>query len=163
MARGTRFLHTVTVPGISDNKLTLENILVDQALTVKIANYNLPALSNNGKSNRGKVHRNETLSLTFSTFLLTLTFVPSREFLRAPCHSWVTRATPGIFLSPYPFTGFAFSIDFISFPRNQSVEDGEKEDIYQIGLILIELITGKPAAGKEKLSALKSRVSTSRR
>ncbi|KAG6538331.1 hypothetical protein ZIOFF_003446 [Zingiber officinale] len=46
VAKGIQFLHTVTVPGIVGNDLNIENILLDQTLTAKIRNYNLPILSN---------------------------------------------------------------------------------------------------------------------
>lgn len=51
IARGIQFLHTVTVPGIFGNNLTIENILLDETLTAKISNYNLPALPKN-KNNK---------------------------------------------------------------------------------------------------------------
>lgn len=54
MARGIRFLHTVTAPGISGNDLKTENILLDETLTAKITNYNLPTLSHKTPSH-GKV------------------------------------------------------------------------------------------------------------
>ena len=47
VARGIQFLHTVTVPGIVGNDLNIENILLDQTLTAKISNYNLPGLLKN--------------------------------------------------------------------------------------------------------------------
>lgn len=53
VARGIQFLHTVTVPGIVGNDLGIENILMDQTLTAKISNYNLPMLSKN-KNNKVK-------------------------------------------------------------------------------------------------------------
>ena len=46
VARGIQFLHTVTVLGITGNDLNIENILLDQTLTAKISNYNLPTLPN---------------------------------------------------------------------------------------------------------------------
>ena len=51
VARGIQFLHTVTVPGIVGNDLGIENVLLDETLTAKISNYNLPMLSKN-KNNK---------------------------------------------------------------------------------------------------------------
>ena len=51
VARGIQFLHTVAVPGIVGNDLNMDNILLDQTLTTKIRNYNLPTLPN-FKNNR---------------------------------------------------------------------------------------------------------------
>ena len=50
VARGIQFLHTVTVPGIYGNDLKIENILLDETLTAKIHNYNLPIASSNKNS-----------------------------------------------------------------------------------------------------------------
>ena len=40
----------------------------------------------------------------------------------------------------------------------QSLEHGEKEDVYQLGLILFEIITGKPAGSQREVEALKAEV-----
>jgi len=38
------------------------------------------------------------------------------------------------------------------------VEQGDKQDIYQIGLILLEVITGKPTESQSQLESLKAQV-----
>ena len=60
VVRGIQFLHTVTVPGIVGNDLGIENILLDETLTAKISNYNLPMLlknKNNKVTAKGKKSR----------------------------------------------------------------------------------------------------------
>ncbi|KAJ0988056.1 hypothetical protein J5N97_006412 [Dioscorea zingiberensis] len=103
VARGIQFLHTVAVPGIVGNNLAIENILLDETLTAKINNYNLPVLSKNKNNKIGS-------ESPFST-----------------CE------------------GSEFG----------SVEHGEKEDVYQLGLILLEIITGKPTQSRSELDTLK--------
>ncbi|XP_072965510.1 probable LRR receptor-like serine/threonine-protein kinase At1g14390 [Typha angustifolia] len=106
VARGIQFLHTVTVPGIVGSDLTIENILLDQTLTAKISNYNLPVLPNIKNSKVG---------------------------------------------SQSPFS----AIEENDAGSILSMEKGEKEDIYQLGLILLEIITGKPVESPNNLDVLK--------
>jgi hypothetical protein len=47
---------------------------------------------------------------------------------------------------------------FLTSIRN--VEQGQKADIYQLGLLLLEVITGKPAQSKNQLDFIKSLVSS---
>jgi serine/threonine protein kinase len=51
VARGIQFLHNVTDPGIVQNDLNTENILLDKTLTSKISGFSLPMISSrkNGK------------------------------------------------------------------------------------------------------------------
>lgn len=42
IARGVQFLHTGVAPGIFGNNLKIENILLDESVSAKISNYNLP-------------------------------------------------------------------------------------------------------------------------
>ncbi|PKA64498.1 putative LRR receptor-like serine/threonine-protein kinase [Apostasia shenzhenica] len=100
VARGIQFLHTVTVPGIVGNDLNIENILLDETLTAKISNYNLPVAPKNKNNKVG-------------------------------CESPFEVGEEG---------------DFGSI---QIFENGEREDIYQLGLILFEVITGKPGSASE--------------
>ncbi|ONK66446.1 uncharacterized protein A4U43_C06F8120 [Asparagus officinalis] len=104
VARGIQFLHTVTVPGIVGNDLGIENILLDETLTAKICNYNLPMISKNNKIG-----------------------------------------------SASPFSALGEN-DCGSI---HGLEHGEKEDVYQLGLILLEIITGKPPGSQRELEALK--------
>uniref|UniRef100_A0A6V7QQH2 Protein kinase domain-containing protein n=1 Tax=Ananas comosus var. bracteatus TaxID=296719 RepID=A0A6V7QQH2_ANACO len=104
VARGIKFLHTVSVPGIMRNDISIENVLLDQTLTAKISNYNLPALPNN-KHNKGG--------------------------------------------SESPFN----AMEENEFGSIRRLEQGEKEDIYQLGIILLEVITGKFAGSQSKLDA----------
>ncbi|WOK93905.1 hypothetical protein Cni_G02606 [Canna indica] len=113
IARGIQFLHTIVVPGIVGNDLKLENILLDQTLTAKIINYNLPTLPN---------FRNNKVG------------------------------------SQSPLTTAADKEDVGSI---DSVEHGEKEDIYQLGLILLEIITGKPIGNKSDLDSLRAKLENS--
>ncbi|KAJ6826494.1 putative LRR receptor-like serine/threonine-protein kinase [Iris pallida] len=106
VARGIQFLHTVTVPGIVGNDLKIENILLDETLTAKISNYNLPICSKNKSNKNGGESPFDTVE-----------------------------------------DGGLGSI--------HDLEHGEKEDVYQLGLILVEIITGKPAGTRCELDALK--------
>ncbi|CAL9159151.1 unnamed protein product [Musa hybrid cultivar] len=110
VARGIQFLHTVTVPGITGNDLNIENILLDQTLTAKISNYNLPTLPNL-KSNKGG--------------------------------------------SESPLTG---TVDKGHLSSIGTVANGEKEDIYQLGLILLEIITGKSTGSRSELDSLRAKL-----
>uniref|UniRef100_A0A1D1Y4H4 non-specific serine/threonine protein kinase n=2 Tax=Anthurium amnicola TaxID=1678845 RepID=A0A1D1Y4H4_9ARAE len=110
VARGIQFLHTVTAPGISGNDLNIENILLDQTLTAKISNYNLPMLPKN-KNNKGGTENSSC---------------PIEDGVRA-----------------------------------YGVELGEKEDVYQLGLILMEIITGKPVLNKSELDAMRNKLQKS--
>ncbi|XP_010915091.1 probable LRR receptor-like serine/threonine-protein kinase At1g14390 isoform X1 [Elaeis guineensis] len=106
VARGIQFLHTVTVPGIVGNDLNIENILLDQTLTAKINNYNLPVLLKNKNKKVG---------------------------------------------SESPFS----TMEDSDLGSIRNLDHGEKEDIYQLGLILLEIITGKPAESQSELDSLK--------
>ncbi|KAL9306120.1 putative LRR receptor-like serine/threonine-protein kinaseRLK-Pelle-LRR-VI-1 family [Arabidopsis thaliana] len=89
VARGIQFLHTGVAPGIFGNNLEIENVLLDETLTVKLSGYSIP--------------------------------LPSKVGAESP-----------------------------------SNEDGEKEDVYQFGVILIQIITGKViAAASSELGSLK--------
>ena len=52
IARGVQFLHNVTAPGIVQNNLNIEHILLDKTLTSKISDFSLPMIST---SKNGKV------------------------------------------------------------------------------------------------------------
>ncbi|KAG2323763.1 hypothetical protein Bca4012_038045 [Brassica carinata] len=89
VARGIQFLHTGVAPGIFGNNLEIENVLLDETLTVKLSGYTIP--------------------------------LPSKVGAESP-----------------------------------SNEDGEKEDVYQFGVILLQIITGKVmAAASSELGSLK--------
>ncbi|CAH2037737.1 unnamed protein product [Thlaspi arvense] len=89
VARGIQFLHTGVAPGIFGNNLEIENVLLDETLTVKLSGYTIP--------------------------------LPSKVGAESP-----------------------------------SNEDGEKEDVYQFGVILVQIITGKVvAAASSELGSLK--------
>ncbi|MQL75558.1 hypothetical protein Taro_007962 [Colocasia esculenta] len=117
VARGIQFLHSVTVPGISGNVLNVENILLDEALTAKISNYNLPMVSVN-KNNKGA--------------------------------------------SESPFVAATVETDRVR-NRIHSEEHGEKEDVYQLGGVLLEIITGKPVATRHEVEALRIQLEESLR
>lgn len=42
VARGVQFLHTGVAPGIFGNNMKINNILLDDSLSTKISNYNIP-------------------------------------------------------------------------------------------------------------------------
>ncbi|KAF3607908.1 hypothetical protein DY000_02045280 [Brassica cretica] len=89
VARGIQFLHTGVAPGIFGNNLEIENVLLDETLTVKLSGYTIPLPSKVGA-------------------------------------------------------------------ESTSNEDGEKEDVYQFGVILLQIITGKVmAAASSELGSLK--------
>uniref|UniRef100_A0A0D9WRM5 non-specific serine/threonine protein kinase n=1 Tax=Leersia perrieri TaxID=77586 RepID=A0A0D9WRM5_9ORYZ len=110
VARGIQFLHEVTAPGIVQNDISIENILLDKTLTSKISNFNLPMIST---SKNGKI------------------------------------------LSETPF---AISED-TDLGSVKSTEQGDKDDIYQFGLILLEVITGRPTESQADLDSLKTQLS----
>lgn len=49
-------------------------------------------------------------------------------------------------------------IMILSAPSAQSAEQGDKDGIYQFGLILLEVITGKPTESQRELDSLKAQV-----
>ena len=57
-----------------------------------------------------------------------------------------------IFLSLNQLTGFSL------LPSAHNSEQGDKQDIYQFGLILLEVITGKPTDSQSELESLKAQV-----
>nr|XP_011463085.1 PREDICTED: probable LRR receptor-like serine/threonine-protein kinase At1g14390 [Fragaria vesca subsp. vesca] len=87
IARGVQFLHTGVAPGVFGNNLKMENILLDESVSAKISNYNLP-------------------------------FQIGSE-------------------SPKPSA------------------EAEKEDIYQLGVILLQVLTGKLVKSTSELNELK--------
>ncbi|XP_039029020.1 probable LRR receptor-like serine/threonine-protein kinase At1g14390 isoform X2 [Hibiscus syriacus] len=95
-ARGVEFLHTGISPGIYGNDLKIDNIMLDETLTAKISDYNIPLPLKTGSEN------------------------PS-------C----------------------------------SDENGEKEDIYQLGILLLQVITGKLATFTSELDELKHQLEKS--
>jgi len=42
IARGIQFLHTRVRPGIFDNNIKIENILLDDTLNAKVSGYSIP-------------------------------------------------------------------------------------------------------------------------
>ncbi|KAK8526013.1 hypothetical protein V6N13_017085 [Hibiscus sabdariffa] len=99
-ARGVQFLHTGISPGIYGNDLKIDNILLDETLTAKISDYNIPLPLKNG--------------------------------------------------SESPVSN-----------RLSSDENGEKEDIYQLGILLLQVITGKLATFTSELDELKHQLEKS--
>ncbi|WVZ79595.1 hypothetical protein U9M48_027159 [Paspalum notatum var. saurae] len=110
VARGVQFLHNMTAPGIVQNNMNIENILLDKTLTSKINDFNLPTIST---SKNGKI------------------------------------------FSETPFV--VYEDNDIGSAHN--AEQGDKEDIYQFGLILLEVITGKPTDSQSGLESLKAQLS----
>ncbi|KAI0522515.1 hypothetical protein KFK09_004894 [Dendrobium nobile] len=109
VAKGLQFLHTVMIPGLTGNDLKIENILLDETLTAKISNYNLPVL-------------------------------PKNKNKKVDCE--------------IPFDIWEDG----NFGSMQNFENGEKEDIYQLGLILLEVITGKPPGLQGELDAVRAQL-----
>lgn len=99
IARGIQFLHTGNAPGIFGNNLKIENVLLNEKLTTKISNYNIPL--------RFKVG------------------------------------------SESPLNGPKFRSDL------QGAQEAERDDIYQLGVILLEIITGKQVTSESELNELK--------
>ncbi|KAH1097682.1 hypothetical protein J1N35_014603 [Gossypium stocksii] len=93
-ARGVQFLHTGISPGIYGNDLKIDNILLDDTLTPKISNYNIP--------------------------------LPLKTGSESPLSN-----------------------------RLSSDENAEKEDIYQLGVLLLQAITGKLVTFSNELDGLK--------
>ncbi|KAL6839408.1 hypothetical protein ACP4OV_030678 [Aristida adscensionis] len=109
-ARGIQFLHNVTAPGIVENNINIENILLDKTLTSKISEFSLPMIAT---SKNGKI------------------------------------------LSETPFA--VHEDNDIGSAHNAGQWD--KQDIYQFGLILLEVITGKPTESQSELDSLKAQLS----
>jgi hypothetical protein len=107
VARGVQFLHNVSVPGITGNDITADNVFLDLTLSAKVGNFNLPNL---------------------------------------PCNKYHKGG------SESPISLFEEN-DHGSI---RNIEQGQKEDIYGLGLILLEVITGKPAQSKNQLDSVKS-------
>ncbi|KAK9045413.1 hypothetical protein V6N11_059293 [Hibiscus sabdariffa] len=99
-ARGVQFLHTGISPGIYGNDLKIDNILLDETLTAKISDYNIP--------------------------------LPLKTGSESPVSN-----------------------------RLSSDENGEKEDIYQLGILLLQVITGKLATFTSELDELKHQLEKS--
>ncbi|GMI75362.1 hypothetical protein like AT1G14390 [Hibiscus trionum] len=99
-ARGVQFLHTGISPGIYGNDLKIDNILLDETLTAKISDYNIP--------------------------------LPLKTGSESPISN-----------------------------RLSSDENGEKEDIYQLGILLLQVITGKLATFTSELDELKHQLEKS--
>lgn len=87
IARGVQFLHTGVAPGVFGNNLKMENILLDESVSAKISDYNLP-----------------------------------------------------------------FQIGSESSKRSA---EAEKEDIYQLGVILLQVLTGKLVKSTREVDELK--------
>ncbi|KAG2612553.1 probable LRR receptor-like serine/threonine-protein kinase At1g14390 [Panicum virgatum] len=110
VARGIQFLHNVTAPGIVNNDLNIENILLDKTLTSKINDFNFPMIST---SKNGKI-----------------------------------------------FSEIPFDVqEDNGIGSAHNMEQGDKQDIYQFGLILLEVITGKPTDSQSELESLKAQLS----
>jgi serine/threonine protein kinase len=110
VARGIQFLHNVTAPGIVNNDLNIENILLDKTLTSKINDFNLPVIST---SKNGKI-----------------------------------------------FSEIPFDVQVDNdIGSAHNMEQGDKQDIYQFGLILLEVITGKPTDSQSEVESLKAQLS----
>ncbi|KAF8021508.1 hypothetical protein BT93_G1831 [Corymbia citriodora subsp. variegata] len=92
MARGVQFLHSGMAPGIFGNNLKIDNVLLDESLTVKISNYQIP-----------------------------LPFKMGSEIAS----------------------------------NDSSPKDAEREDMYQIGKILLQVITGKLVKSTGELDDMK--------
>ncbi|KAE8667623.1 putative LRR receptor-like serine/threonine-protein kinase [Hibiscus syriacus] len=99
-ARGVQFLHTGISPAIYGNDLKIDNILLDETLTAKISDYNIP--------------------------------LPLKTGSESPISN-----------------------------RLSSDENGEKEDIYQLGILLLQVITGKLATFTSELNELKHQLEES--
>lgn len=97
VARGIQFLHMGVAPGIFGNDIKIENILLDDNLTPKISNYNIPLPLKFGSEANGQNGSN----------------------------------------------------------RLGSAENAEKDDVYQLGVILLEVITGKQITSESELNELK--------
>ncbi|KAI6676806.1 hypothetical protein NL676_037602 [Syzygium grande] len=92
VARGVQFLHTGMAPGIFGNDLKIDNVLLDESLTAKISNYNIP-----------------------------LPFKMGSEMASS----------------------------------DSSPKDAEREDMYQLGKILLQVITGKLVKSTGELDDMK--------
>nr|AMM42855.1 LRR-RLK [Vernicia fordii] len=92
IARGIQFLHTGVAPAIFGNNIKIENVLLDESLTAKLSNYNIP--------------------------------LPSKVGSESPLYG-------------------------------QDSINAEKEDVYQLGVILVQVITGKIVTSPSELEELK--------
>ncbi|CAN1321317.1 Probable LRR receptor-like serine/threonine-protein kinase At1g14390 [Linum perenne] len=98
VARGIHFLHTGVAPGIFRNDLKIENVLLDESLTVKLSNYTLPLPSK------------------------------GQEIQSMNRYSVTNTENPG------------------------------KEDVYQLGMIVLQLITGKHVRSTREVEELRTQL-----
>lgn len=71
--RGVQFLHTGVAPGIFRNNLKMENILLDDSLSAKISNYNIPLPSKVSEgSNTFEPGTHFTYASTFFGFIFVV-------------------------------------------------------------------------------------------
>ncbi|POO00004.1 Tyrosine-protein kinase [Trema orientale] len=127
LARGVQFLHTGVVPGIYGNNLKINNILLDESLSAKISSYNIP--------------------------------LPSKVGVEGPLHGQGVHLERyySALLSPFSSSSSGVVAEFKFSCKNfkRSDENGEKEDIYQLGIILLEVITGKLVISASDLNETK--------
>ncbi|GAB2297253.1 hypothetical protein Dimus_031364 [Dionaea muscipula] len=96
IAKGVHFLHVGMTPGIFGNGLKIGNILLDETLTPKVSQYNIPLPSEIGKRQRSSTGQDTS-----------------------------------------------------------DAAKAEKDDIYQLGIILLEILTGKQANSESEQEELK--------
>ena len=81
IARGVQFLHNVTAPGIVQNNLNIEHILLDKTLTSKISDFSLPMIST---SKNGKVSSKWLVKFHIACLVAKLYLFLSLRFSQRP-------------------------------------------------------------------------------
>ncbi|KAF5939058.1 hypothetical protein HYC85_023317 [Camellia sinensis] len=141
IARGIQFLHTGIAPGLFGNDLKIENILLDESLTAKISTYNISLPFKDCKRIdpiQAMLYSSSAHSLIELELRLEYTIKLARAQLKIDeC----------FMLTPLDFGIFRSSIC--------SIENPEKNDVYQLGIILLEIITSKPITSDRESHELK--------
>ncbi|XP_050375191.1 probable LRR receptor-like serine/threonine-protein kinase At1g14390 [Argentina anserina] len=64
IARGVQYLHTGVAPGVFGNNLKMDNILLDESVSAKISNYNLPfQIGSNGPKTSAEAEKEDIYQL----------------------------------------------------------------------------------------------------
>lgn len=152
IAKGIQYLHT---GGVTGNDIKLENVLLDETLTARISSYNISLPPKVMLGNHNRQHVNFGENLVFNH--LKHSQVGSESPLAGPDHftRYYSAATFTLLsLFRAIISELSANINFIF-----STKEAEKEDIYQLGIILLEVIIGRPINSRSEAEDLKLQVS----
>lgn len=168
IARGVHFLHTGVAPGIFGNNIKIENVLLDDSLNARVSGYSIPLPS---KVRTDTLHNliiplnNNICMITSKTLTCNDIYLLWSIFRVHLMNKVPPIILEGIFLCLIPFYSVLFHcciliiICFFKIKSMCSTNNAEKEDIYQLGVILLEVITGRQIASSSEVEQLKDEVS----